>query len=170
MRMGWFLGIEDPIVEKYIGFEEGGLRFGEASFMLVSTHSCSSPLVCSPPFVLLVCVFVCAHPHSFLLVFAHLFVLVPTTWSSQPLICVCLKYIVSKYIIAKQLTFIPWIINLDKSYWLVLIRRITYIIFWSEMGVGARGESGWQSHIWFCHVPHCEFTRNNDKIRKKTSF
>ena len=116
MRMGWFLGIEDPIVEKYIGFEEGGLRFGEASFMLVSTHSCSSPLVCSPPFVLLVCVFVCAHPHSFLLVFAHLFVLVPTTWSSQPLICVCLKYIVSKYIIAKQLTFIPWIINLDKSY------------------------------------------------------
>ena len=112
MRVGWFLGIEDPIVVKYIGFEEGGLRFGEASFMLVGAHSCSSPLVCSPPFVPLICV----HPHSFLLVSACLFVLVPTTWCSQPLICVCLKYIVSKYIIAKQLTFIPWIINLDKSY------------------------------------------------------
>ena len=111
MWVGWFLGIEDPIVVKYIGFEEGGLRFGEASFVLVSTHSCSSPLICSPLFVPLVCVFICAHPHSFLLVFAHLFVLVPATGSSQPLICVCLKYIVSKYIIAKQLTFIPWIIN-----------------------------------------------------------
>ena len=30
MRVGWFLGIEDPIVVKYIGFEEGGLQFGEA--------------------------------------------------------------------------------------------------------------------------------------------
>ena len=29
MWVGWFLGIEDPIGVRYIGFEEGGLRFGE---------------------------------------------------------------------------------------------------------------------------------------------
>ena len=110
MWVGWFLGIGDPIGVGYIGFEKGGLRFGEAlgagSFVRAHPHSFACPRL-SRSFVCLS--FVCAHPHSFPLVFAG-------PQSSQPLICVCIKYIVSKYIIAKKLTFMPWIINLDKNY------------------------------------------------------
>ena len=80
MRVGWFLGIEDPIVVKYIGFEEGGLRFGEASFVLIPTHLltpvcpahlfvrlCSSTLI-SARF----CSLVCAGPRYMVFPASHL--------------------------------------------------------------------------------------------------
>ena len=133
-------------------------------------RSCSSLLIRANPHLFacshlsrsFVCSsFVCAHPHSFPLVFAG-------PRSSQPLICVCIKYIVSKYIIAKKLTFIPWIINLDKNYWLVLMRRITYIIFWSEMGVGARGESGLMKVYARLTEPYLVLSRVTLRIYRET--
>ena len=79
------------------------------SFMLVSVHLLAPICPC-----LFVSAWLCLFGfHS------HLFVLWWVSFGApQPLICICIKYIVSTYIINK-LTFIPWIINLYKNYWLI---------------------------------------------------
>jgi len=109
------------------------------SFVLTCAHSCSSMFICAHLFL----------GHAQWCSFMCLFMPVPTAQScsfslclcsfgfhlcSIVLICACLcfdgsvcefpslsciKYIVSTCIIFKKLTFVSWIINQDKIYWLV---------------------------------------------------
>ena len=119
------------------------LLFHPLTLISAHPHSCLFLLVCACPhshsFLL-----VHAHPCSFVLspvvlTLAHLFVLVPaalscslvlfpTTWSLscsfmlfcmpfQCLVCVCIH--VSTSMLHILLTFIQWIINLQKNNWLV---------------------------------------------------
>ena len=80
MWVGWFLGIGDPIGVGYIGFEEGGLRFGEAlgagSFVCARRHS----FVLIPTRLLApICPACLCVRHSFVLIHTRfcLFLLVP---------------------------------------------------------------------------------------------
>ena len=81
--------------------------------------------------------FMLAHAHSGLFGLWWVSLLDP-----QPLVCVCIKYVVSTNIINK-LTFKPWVINLDK-YWLVFDTwNYPLHCFSNWMGVGEE-RTGWR--------------------------